>query len=543
MSVTAHLIVMPIVVPLVAGAAAAAFGHRSPATSRRIGMLGALAHLLVCALLLAQSLTGSPAVYSLGDWPAPFGIVIVADRLAATLLVLTSVLSLLALWHANASWSERGRAFQALWQIQVMGISGAFLTGDLFNLFVFFEVLLAASYALLLHGGGRARVGSTIHFMVVNLTASAVFLIAVSLLYSVTGTLNMAHLAQRIAQVRAEDVSLVAIAGMLLLGVFAVKTGLFPFHFWVPASYGSAAAPVVALVVAKVGAYCIVRVVPTLFGEAARSGSEAGAALAGLAGPWILAMALATLAVGAAGALAARTLRQLAAMLTLVSIGTLVLPLARSSQAEVAASLYYLIHSTVATAALFLVAEWLAAARGAIGDALSPGPAPRRPVLLAGALVWAAITAVGLPPSSGFVAKFLVLESLRSGPWSFALWGAVLVSSFAALIATSRALSVLLWNVRDEPDRGSAAPARDSSATSPAAAAVIGTCAIVVASAAIALGAGPLNRHTREIAAQMRDVDGYQAAVLGRGAVLVPWLRQHPERLAPAASGGAERTR
>lgn len=543
MSVTAHLVVMPIVVPLVAGAAAAAFGYRSPATSRRLGMLGALAHLLVCALLLAQSLTGSPAVYALGDWPAPFGIVIVSDRLAATLLVLTSVLSLVALWHANASWSERGRAFQALWQIQVMGISGAFLTGDLFNLFVFFEVLLAASYALLLHGGGRARVGSTIHFMVVNLTASAVFLIAVSLLYSVTGTLNMAHLAQRIAQVRAEDVSLVAVAGMLLLGVFAVKTGLFPFHFWVPASYGSAAAPVVALVVAKVGAYCIVRVVPTLFGEAARSGSEAGAALAGLAGPWILAMALATLAVGAAGALAARTLRQLAAMLTLVSIGTLVLPLARSSQAEVAASLYYLIHSTVATAALFLVAEWLAAARGAIGDALSPGPVPRRPVVLAGALVWAAITAVGLPPSSGFVAKFLVLESLHSGPWSFALWGAVLVSSFAALIATSRALSVLLWNVRDEPDRGDAAPARDSSVSSPAAAAVIGTCAIVVASAAIALGAGPLNRHTREIAAQLRDVDGYQAAVLGRGAALVPWLRQHPERRVPASGGGAERTR
>ncbi|MEZ5730463.1 MAG: proton-conducting transporter membrane subunit [Burkholderiaceae bacterium] len=270
-----------------------------------------------------------------------------------------------------------------------MGLSGAFLTGDLFNLFVFFEVLLAASYALLLHGGGRARVGSTFHFLVINLTASGVFLIAVSLLYAVTGTLNMAHLSERIALASSADVALIVTAGILLLAVFATKAGLFPFHFWVPASYGSAAAPVVALIIAKIGAYVILRVYPLLFGGHLADGGQVLAPMADLAGPWTTGMALLTLVVGSAGALASRTLRQLAATLTLVSIGTLFVPIAAGHQQSIAASIFYLIHSTLATAALFLVAEWVGVQRGEVGDELVPGPVLRHPVMIGAALLWA----------------------------------------------------------------------------------------------------------------------------------------------------------
>ena len=261
-----HLVALPVLLPLLAGALAAAVGGWSRVLSQSIGVVAALAHFLVCLMLLEIAMGGGIEVYSMGNWAAPFGIVLVLDRLSAMMILLTSSLSVIGLLYANAAWSSQGRRFQALWQFQLMGLSGAFLTGDLFNLFVFFEVLLAAAYALLLHGGGRSRVGSTFHFVVINLTASAVFLFAIGLLYAVTGTLNMAHLSESIGQIAAEDVGLVAVAGILLLTVFLVKSGLAPFHFWVPASYGSAAAPVVALIVAKVGAYAVVRVFPLLFG-------------------------------------------------------------------------------------------------------------------------------------------------------------------------------------------------------------------------------------------------------------------------------------
>ena len=293
-----HLIALPILLPLLAGSLAAAVGGYSRALSRVIGGVDALAHLIVCVLLLQASETGAVDVYSMGNWAAPFGIVLVLDRLSAMMLLLTSGLSLIGLLYANAAWAEEGRRFQALWQFQVMGLSGAFLTGDLFNLFVFFEVLLAASYALLLHGGGRSRVGATFHFVVINLVASSIFLIAVALLYSVTGTLNMAHLAVAIDQLPAGDIGLVAVAGILLLSVFLVKSGLAPFHFWIPASYGSAAAPVVALIVAKIGAYAIVRVFTLLFGADTGGVDTPASALANLAQPWIFGLAMLTLLIG-----------------------------------------------------------------------------------------------------------------------------------------------------------------------------------------------------------------------------------------------------
>ncbi len=543
----AHLIALPVLLPLVAGALAAAVGGRSRTLSRFIGMIAMIAHFAVAVQLYLVAQTDLVGVYAMGNWAAPFGIVLVLDRLSATMLLLTSALGLLGLIYANAAWSAEGRRFQALWQFQLMGLSGAFLTGDLFNLFVFFEVLLAASYALLLHGGGRARVGATLHFVVINLTASGVFLIAVSTLYAVTGTLNMAHLSEFMTQVPAEDVGLVAVAGILLLAVFLIKSGLVPFHFWIPASYGSAAAPVVVLVVAKIGAYCIVRVFPLIFGPFEGDPVAPAASLDEFARPWVISLAVLPLIVGSAGTLASQTLRQLAAMLTLVSIGTLFLPLGMATEASLAAASYYLVHSTIATAMLFLVAEWVGTHRGEQGDRLRPGRPISHPILIGGALLWALVTSVGLPPTSGFVAKLMVLQSLADDPLVSWMWAAVLVSSFCSLVAVSRALSLLLWNSEaDDPGYDEApapvvrysgqehllAPVQGGEAR--AVGAVAATAVAMVLSLALVTQAGGVRHEAERMAAQIANRDAYRSAVLGRAREqFEPLLRPSPAALTP----------
>ena len=311
-----HLVVMSILLPALAAGLLLAVGDRRLAATRSISLGATLLTAVCAAMLMAQAATGMHQVYLLGDWPAPFGIVLVLDRLSALLLLLTGIVAVAACAYAACGWDSRGGYFHVLFQFQLMGLNGAFLTGDLFNLFVFFEVLLIASYCLLLHGLGLPRLRAAMHYVVLNLTGSAVFLIAVSLLYGVTGTLNMAHLAERLTQLPPADVLLAHAAGLMLLGIFGLKAALLPLHFWLPAAYSSASAPVAVLfaIMTKVGVYAIVRVSTLVFG--------ADGGIAHFA-PWLLPVALTTLAVAALGALAADRLSACAAYLTVCSVGTM----------------------------------------------------------------------------------------------------------------------------------------------------------------------------------------------------------------------------
>ena len=234
--------------------------------------------LLVAALTLMRIANGVPdgsgalsSSYAVANWPAPFAIVLVLDRLSALMLGLTAVLALASLIFSMARWHRAGPHFHTLFQFLLMGLGGAFLTGDLFNLFVFFEVTLAASYGLLLHGSGAFRVRSGLHYISINLAASLLFLIGVSLIYGVTGTLSMADLALRIPEVRDEDRMLLQ-AGAAILGVaFLVKAGMWPLGFWLPSAYMAAAAPVGAIfvILTKVGVYVLLRLSLLLFGSPA----------------------------------------------------------------------------------------------------------------------------------------------------------------------------------------------------------------------------------------------------------------------------------
>jgi len=447
--VLGHLPVVPIVLPLMSAALIVALGDvRRPAACRAVS-IGSCASLVLAALvLLGWSATGEPAVYSVADWPAPYGVVLVLDRLSAVMLLLTALLSVAVSWFAARGWDAQGRHFHALLQLQLMGLNGAFLTGDLFNLFVFFELLLIASYGLMLHGGGVRRQRATLHYIVCNLVASTLFLFAVSLLYGVTGTLNMADLALQVAAAPVEDAALVRSAGLILLVVFAVKAAVLPLGFWLRDGYANASPPVACMfsLMTKVGIYAIVRTCTLIFGEDAGVGAD-------LVGQWLVPLGIATLLAASIAALACRNLAELVACMVVTSVGSMLIGAGVFSAQGLSAALFYLVHSTFAVALLFLLAGEIAHERGALGCDLLPGPRPSR-WHLAPLFFFAAIAAAGLPPVSGFIAKVGILQGATDGAWPAASWAAVFASSLLLVIALARSGSMLFWRP------GDGAPAR-----------------------------------------------------------------------------------
>ena len=393
-----HALILPLLVPLFTGALLL-FAHSLGRSSKRTLSLLATWSLVPLAIwLLVLADDGQLRVYALGSWQPPFGIVLMLDRLSALMLLVTAVLAGFAVLYACRGDDERGPNFHALYQFQLLGINGAFLTGDLFNLFVFFEILLISSYALLLHGHGQRRVRS-------------------GMLYGLLGTLNMADLAARVSAADPADGPLLAAAGYLLLVVFALKGAILPLYFWLPRAYASATAPVAALfaIMTKVGLYAIVRVFTLIFG------SEAGE-LSHMVDAWLWPLALLTLGAAVVGALAARNLQVLLAYLVVVSVGTLLAGIALGSEAGLAAALYYLVHSTLIAGALFLLADLIARQRGDLGTDLITAPALQQPLLLGTLFFIGAISVAGLPPFSGFLGKLMLLRAIEPGAEAIALW-------------------------------------------------------------------------------------------------------------------------
>jgi multicomponent K+:H+ antiporter subunit D len=505
-----QLPVLPVALPALAAAMLLLLGDANAARARAVSVAATAALFLAALVLLAQSAAGVQSVYALGDWPAPFGIVLVADRLSALLVALTAFVALAALACAAQGWDTRGRHFHALFQFQLMGLNGAFLTGDLFNLFVFFEVMLIASYCLLLHGLGAARLRAAVHYVVFNLAASAVFLFAVSLLYSVTGTLNLAHLAERVDALAEGELTVARSAGLLLLGVFAVKAALFPLYFWLPAAYSSAAAPVAALfsIMTKVGIYAIVRVGTVAFGDGYGTTSE-------FMRPWLLPAALLTLALAALGAAGAERLAGLVAYLTVASVGSMLAAVAVGTTEALAAALFYLVHSTLVVAALFVLSDLIARQRGADhADRLVPGPALNQPALLGVAFLVGAATLAGMPPSSGFLGKVMILHSVQGAADTAWVWGVILAASFVAVLSCARAGSLIFWNIASPAPAAQVPPVRGAQWLPFAA--LLGGCVLLVVFAA------PAQRYAEATAAQTVSREGYVAAVLGDTAERAP---------------------
>jgi multicomponent K+:H+ antiporter subunit D len=335
-----------------------------------------------------------------------------------------------------------------------MGINGAFLTGDLFNLFVFFEVLLIASYALLLHGGGKAKTAASVHYVLTNLLGSAFFLFALGTLYGTLGTLNIADMAAKMPLLTDEQQALAKAGGLLLLLVFGIKSAMLPLQFWLTKTYTAAAAPVAALfaIMTKVGIYSIFRVFGSVYGD------EAGT-LAHMATPWIWPLAIATLGFAAMGLLASPSFKILTANVVLASVGTLLLSFVVNEGKSVSAGLFYMIHSTFVAGAMFLLADQVSIQRGAAQDRFVVSKPMAQGPLLGVLYVICAIAAVGLPPLSGFIGKIYILLSVTEPAQQWWVWSFVLIASLMALIAFSRAGTSLFWHLSgNKPGTIKAAP-------------------------------------------------------------------------------------
>jgi multicomponent K+:H+ antiporter subunit D len=470
-----HLIVVPILLPLVSAAIMLLLDERRRVLKGVIGVATTVALLIASIMLLrladmpATGPDGSAVrVYQLGNWLAPFGIVLVLDRLSALMLVLTSVLGIASLLYSLARWHRAGPRFHPLFQLQLMGLNGAFLTGDLFNLFVFFEVLLAASYGLVLHGDGILRVRAGLAYIAINLTGSFLFLIGASLAYGATGTLNMADLARRVPALQPGDAALLATAAAILGTAFLMKAGAWPLNFWLPTTYAAASAPAAAVfaIMSKVGVYVILRLWTLVFGP------EAGP-LAGFGGGWLLVGGMLTIVFGTVGILASQSMARLAGCSVLVSSGTLIAALGTGSGAVIGSALFYLVSSTLGIAAFFLLVELVERLRDPGADVLAVtmeaygdgdddpdeevGVAiPATVALLGGSFIACALLLAGLPPLAGFIGKFgMMAAMLRMGGTTiqasaWILIGLLTVSGLATLIAMTRSGISSFWARMDD---------------------------------------------------------------------------------------------
>lgn len=422
-------VVAPVVVPLLTAIAVLMLRSR-PFLAAAVSLAGALA-LLACGLVLVTLAAGGEVLVTrLGGWPAPYGIMLVIDRLAAAMVAITGLIGFTTLLYARGS--DAGTNRPADFHVFVHGLlaaaCGAFITADVFNLYVWFEVLLTASFALIALGGGRRRLAGTMTYLVINLVATLLFLLAAALVYSATGTLNMAELGLLFRSGAASGAATLAVALMLLS--FAVKAALFPLFGWLPASYHVAWAPVSALfagLLTKVGVYALIRIVTLLWPQP------------GEVHHILLWVACATMLVGVLGAAAQTEIRRILSFHIVSQVGYMILGLALATPLALAGAVFYVIHHIVVKANLFFVADRAARITGSERLTAMGGLYASRPWL---AILFAipALSLVGIPPLSGFWAKFVLIRaSLEVGmAWAAAV---ALLTGLLTLLSMSK-----IWN-------------------------------------------------------------------------------------------------
>lgn len=523
-----HLLIAPVLIPAIIGPLMVLWMRHDLLQQRVFGVIASLLTLIVASQLNIMASSGEVFVYRLGNWRAPFGIVLMLDRLSALMLLLTGILAVFVqLYGIGSGWDRKGWHFHSLWLFQLMGINGAFLTGDAFNLFVFFEILLIASYGLMIHGGGPMRLRAGVQYISYNLAGSALFLAALGTLYAVTGTLNMADMAERVAMMPPEDTALLRTGAVLLMLVFAIKAAIVPLHFWLPSTYANAPGPVSALfaIMSKVGIYAIIRFFTLVF--------PSDTIVETLATDLLLPAALITLTLGQLGVLGTRSLTRLASYAAIASIGTLVISIARFDTQGLTAGLYYMIHSTLISAALFLVVDLIAARRG--GDIwLRLRPAIRNTGLVSALFFLTAIAMVGLPPLSGFLGKLMILDATRDDPWMTWIWAIILITSLLALVGFGRAGSILFWkshgldpepgNDTDEDERPKPGPIptkletdepiQDVDDSAAPWLAYLSVGSLLAGSVVLTLLAGPITGYLQDTAAQLTNPQLYHESVL-----------------------------
>lgn len=526
-----HLPILPVVIPLLAAGLMLLLRETNRKIKVAIGVLSFVLQFLVAKRLLdladgslASLWLDGVSVYLLGDWPAPFGIVIVVDRLSAFMLVLTNLLAMATWIYATARWDRAGVHFHSLFQLLLMGLNGAFLTGDLFNLFVFFEVMLAASYGLMLHGSGRTRVNASLHYIAVNLISSFLLLIAIALIYGTTGTLNMAHLAALAGSLSGPDRLLFESAAAILGVAFLIKAAAWPLNYWLVDGYANTSPPVAGMfsIMTKVGIYALLRIGSLL---------EPSGAPAAFGVAWMFPAGIITMAFGSFGMLAAHQTQRMASYCIIISSGTLLAALGLPGVILTGPALFYMMSSVLALGAFFMLLEMIGRAQSFASDFLAASSEafdlddpdsdehtettvgiaiPAAMVFLGMSFIACALLIIGLPPLSSFVAKIAMLSAAlqttystttsSANAWIFA--ASVLISSFMGLIALSRTGIRLFWTFSDM-----SVPRLRLIEALPVA-------ALITACIILAVRAGPITSYLEETAQYLDRPNSYINAVL-----------------------------
>ncbi|TDC80394.1 Na+/H+ antiporter subunit D [Micromonospora sp. KC606] len=498
-----RLVPLPVVVPLL-GAALTLILGRWPQVQRTISVVALTANLVVSVLLLVEAYRHGPVVVQVGGWPAPVGIVLVADQLAALMLVVSSAVTLCVLLYSigqglsETSESAPVSIYHPTYLVLTAGVTNAFLAGDLFNLFVGFEMLLAASFVLITLGGTEARIRTGSTYVLVSVLSSLIFLTAVALVYAATGTLNMAQLAARLDAL--PDGVRLGLQLTLLLA-FGIKAAVFPVSAWLPDSYPTAPAPVTAVfagLLTKVGVYAIIRTETLLF-----PGGKVASLLMVVAGL--------TMVVGVLGAVAQSDMKRLFSFTLVSHIGYMIFGVGLSTVAALSGAIFYVVHHITIQTTLFLVAG-LVEERAGSTDLRRLGGLARLAPLLGVLFFVPAMNLAGIPPFSGFLGKLGLLQAgvTAGGPLAWTLVVAGTVTSLLTLYVASRVWNLVFWR----------APrlATDEPLVRLPGLMVGATTALVVLGLGLTFAAGPLFGVTADAASDLRRRTPYVEAVLPGGA-------------------------
>ena len=496
------LVALPVVLPLLAGALSLVF-WRSIALQRMLGVFGSLALLVVSVQLLFATWDHGHLVMEMGAWPAPFGIVLVSDMLAAIMVVLTGIIGLATAVYSLSGIGVRHEryGYYPLFHLLLAGVNGAFLTGDIFNLYVWFEVMLVASFALLILGGERAQMEGAIKYVTLNLLSSALFLSAIGLLYGLTGTLNMADIAVKLAEV--EDTGLVTVIAMLFMVAFGIKAAAFPFFFWLPASYHTPKVAVSALfagLLTKVGVYALFRVFTLIFNHDVGYTHEI-----------LLWVAMLTMLTGVLGAAAQFEFRRILSFHIVSQIGYMILGLALFTPLAIVGGVFYIMHHIIVKANLFLISGLTYQLKGS-HELKQLGGLYRSHPMLGVFFMVPALSLAGLPPLSGFFAKFIII---RAGIEAEA-WLAVAVALVVGLLTLYSMVKIwneVFWKAQPE-GVGHAQPA-----SGPLIWMWLPIIGLALMTVMIGLYGQPIFEMAERSAEQLLDTSGYIDAVLGAGYV------------------------
>jgi len=499
------LLVLPILIPL-ATAALSFIVWRRGSLQRLLGVLGSAGVLAVSILLLETVRRDGIQVSAIGGWPPPWGITLVADLFGAIMVAVTGLMGLAVAVYSMASIDRRREAFgyYPLYNVLLMGVCGAFLTGDIFNLYVWFEVMLMASFVLLALGGERGQMEGAIKYVTLNLIASAVFLAAVGLLYGVAGTLNMADLAVKLRE--APRPGMVTVLSVLFLVAFGIKAAVFPLFFWLPASYHTppvAVSAIFAGLLTKVGVYALIRVFTLLFTQDP-----------GTTHSMILVVSGLTMVTGVLGAVAQNEWRRILSFHIISQIGYMILGLGLLTPLGLAGSIFYIVHHIVVKTNLFLVSGVALRLKGSLELKRLGGLYAGHPGLAILFLI-PALSLAGVPPLSGFFAKLALVRAGLAAE-RYLIVGVALAVGLLTLLSMSKIWQEAFW--KSEPEgRPVAAGAKGApGGLRPAGIAVMVAPIVLLASITVGIGlaAGPLFDLSMQAAAQLLDPDQYIRAVM-----------------------------